>query len=540
VPGARRIDAPVGQLRSRLGLFALPQANVRVAVSLEQQSCIYVWGRPSHHQVRQRDLPAWCAAAVARQQFDLFRELLGTFVIVVDEPLKGRLTIVSDVLGIRPLFLTQQGSRFVFGSDVWTLFHAGLITPAVDYDAVGAWLAYGFNCTNGSLFEGVRRVPAGAAVVLERGRATTISYAPFEIDSRARTTEQAADDIHGIVSSDVETLLAEESRIVVPLSGGFDSRYLLALCKGHSAGIDVVNVRFSPQEGDVADRVADVLKVPVETLPVDRSVWDIYDEVHHFAADGFPISKFVTFCVAERFRNVPMVNGFMGDSLVRASNDRFAGKEEDDWRPDLAGALQQKYLAISTNLFRPEISSRILARSRLPMSDAVSRGGSKVFAWADLHLRQRHYISNNFLQHLDSSEAILPFYSWRLMAYKLAHAREAFSYQTYRRIFSRHFPLLAAVPHASELNTQRSQSPLAACSVRWARQLVRPLWTSDWLDLMSTPQCLSLVGLAASRLPSLNQRLAAIVEDAVFTCRRAYLLEQRARETHLKFEWGAL
>jgi hypothetical protein len=269
-------------------------------------------------------------------------------------------------------------------------------------------------------------------------------------------------------------------------------------------------------------------------------VWDIYEDVHHFMADGFPISKFVTHGIAQQFPAVPMVNGFMGDSLVRASNDRLDGQSEEAWCADLAGALQQKHLAISLNLFRPHVSSAILERARLPMTDVMSRAAGKAFAYADLYLRQRHYISNNFLQHLDVSEAVLPFYSWRLMAYKLAHSPVAFSPETYHRIFAQHYPQLADVPHASAVKTHQHQAPLPECAVRWARGLLTPLCRPDWLSLLSKRTCLTLIALGAARLPSMNQRLAPIVEDAVFTCRRIHLLERRVKNAGLRFEWGAL
>ena len=537
----RRLTPPGAGGHSGFALFASPRAGVRVVESAAYQSRVYLWGQPSHRGVRRMNLPEWCAAVVARQQFDRFRDLLGTFVLLVDEPVQGRVTMVTDVLGIRPLFTCRRPDGLVFGSSIWAMCDAGLVEPSIDYDAVSAWVAYGFNCTNGSLFGGVRRAPPGAAVVVETGRTTTVTYAACAIGTRPRTVEQAADDIHDIVSSDVETLLSEEPGVVVPLSGGYDSRYLLALSAGRSTRIEnVVNVRFSPAEGDIAARVAEALGVRLDTVRIDGSVWDIYDDVHHFTPDGFPISKFVTFCLARRHPSVPMLNGFLGDSLVRGSNDRFAGNDEDACGSNRAAVLQQKHLAISLNLFRPELASRILERARTPMIDAVARGGQQVFGWADLYLRQRCYIANNFLQHLDAAEAVLPFYSWQLIAYKLAHTRQAFGRRTYRHIFERHFPQLAAVPHASDVADGTPRAVVAACAVRWARELMVQLVRPGSLRAMSMPHCLPLIGLGASRLPGLTQHLAATVEDAVFTCRRLLLLEQRLERAGLAVDWDAV
>jgi hypothetical protein len=496
---------------------------------------------PAHCQVPRAGIPAWCAEVVAQRRFSRFRELLGTFVAIVDEPLEHRITFVSDVLGIRPMFIGQYRGQFVFGSDVWALQQAGVTAGECDYGAVSSWLAYGYNCTGASLFADLRRLPPGAAVVIQDGRVSDIPYVEFDTTGQARTGDRTSDDIHEIVSASMKALLAGQSRLTVPLSGGYDSRYLLALCLSAGAPIErIINVRFTGQEGEVAERVAAILNIPMETFPVDTSVWDLYDEVHHFVADGFPVSKFVTHCVARRYPDIPMINGFLGDSLIRGSNDRLNGQYDHERGGDLAGALQQKNLAISLNLFRPQMARRIQARSRVPMEDAVKKARGRVFGWADLHIRQRHYISNNFLQHLGLAEAILPFYSWPLMSYKMSHDYDGFNKDTYRRIFRNHFPALAEIPHASEMNHARQKIKLARCTRQWARHLFNPMRKKKWLDLLAKETCLPLVALGTSPLTSLSGRLSAIVEDAMLTCQRLYLLERRVKEANLDFDWSRI
>jgi hypothetical protein len=283
--------------------------------------------------------------------------------------------------------------------------------------------------------------------------------------------------------------------------------------------------------------------VSLQTVPVASSVWDLYDDVHHFTADGFPISKFVTYCVAQRYPDAPMVNGFLGDSLLRGSNDKVSGRSEEEWKGDLAGALQGKHFAISLNLFRHSIAKRIVARSRAPMEDAVQRGAGKVFGWTDLYLRQRCYISNNFLQHLGLSEALLPFYTWSLLSYKMQHDYSVFNRSVYRRIFAERFPSLAEIAHASDIKSTKATQPtkkIARCVRRWARDLVTPSWDLSRLDLLAKEVCVPLVMLAAVGVPLLRRRLNPIVEDAMLTVRRLDLLEQRVRRANVQLDWSRI
>ena len=221
-------------------LHAYPRTRLETFVSREHGSCVYLWGRPAHASVSSFDLPAWCAEIVARKRFDCFRELLGTFAAIVDEPQDGRITMVSDILGIRPMFVGRRDGRYVFGSDVWALHQAGASGGDCNYDAVSTWLAYGYNCTDGSLFSDLRRLAPGAATVLQDGRMEEIPYATLEVGDRIASVEQAAGDLHDIVAADVRILIAGQKDITVALSGGFDSRYLLALCV--SAGADLGRV----------------------------------------------------------------------------------------------------------------------------------------------------------------------------------------------------------------------------------------------------------------------------------------------------------
>jgi Glutamine amidotransferase domain len=536
-PGASEVCA--AHRAAQVRLCVSPRTHLRTAISEEHQACAYLWGTAVHGRVPRSEIPKWCIEVVTERRFSRFTELLGTFVVVVDEPQERRITIVSDVLGIRPLFITKHEGRFVFGSDVWALYEAGVASGEIDYDAVASWLAYRYNCTSGSLFADVRRLPPGRAVVIQDGQLTETTYATFEMGRSAQTGESAADEIHDIVEFTVKTVLAEEPRVTIPLSGGYDSRYLLASCMSARAGFDhVVNVRFTDQEGQVAEAVAYALNVPLETIRVDTSIWDIYEQAHHFMPDGFPITKFVTHCVADRYPDVPIVNGFLGDSLIRGSNDKCAGRYEHECQGDLADILQRRHFAISLNLFRPEVASGIEARSRVPMEEAVKSGRGRVFGWADLYLRQRYYISNNFLQHIGLAEAVLPFYTWPLLSYKMNGAYEVFNKDTYQGIFSRYFPTIAGIPHSSDLNRPKGRARRATTARRWAQRLLGPLFEKGRLNLLRRSTCVPLVIMGASRLTWRSTRIVPIVEDAILTCQRLYLLEERAREARLDLDWG--
>ena len=539
IDGAIPVEIPSSAYGAvpQVKVSAHPEGALQISFSKIHVAWVYVWGKPAHARISQLEIPEWCARVVANENYTYFQELLGTFVILIDEPQKKRLTIISDILGVRPLFLGKINGRLVFGSKVWPLYKAGIVSGEIDYDAVSAWISFGFNCSSGSLFTELKRIPPGTVVVIEHDQWKEIAYVQFEVDTFRPPIERIADELHEMVSSALGVLLAHVPQTTLALSGGYDSRYLLGLALALSkTDVRCVTVKNSLEEGITAQQVATTLKVPLEIIAGKDSLWDIYEEPHHFTADGFPITKFVTHLLAQRYPNVPMLNGYMGDSLIRGSKDTFQGKYEEEWKGDLVEVLFRKHLFVSFQIFRPEMAKRIEMRSRVPMEEAVRKGTQigKVFSWADFYFRQRLYISNNFLQHIDFSEAILPFYSWAILSYKMRYDCHLFGSNVYEQIFKKHFPELGSIPRAGASAVSQGSPTLkiSRCAMAWARSLLTPLCNKKNLTLLNKKYCIprSVAGMMGF------QRYESSIQNFY----RLYLLESEAKKAGVNFDWENL
>lgn len=528
------VTADVNRKDQQVNLFAGPHASLQSCYSKNYGAYCYIWGIPAHPLLSKAELPAWCIKAVVDKSYDRFREFTGTFIIVIDEPKEHRLTFISDVLGLRPMFLGRKNDRIVFGSQVWPLYYAGLSTSTIDYDAVSAWITYKYNCTDGSLFADLRRLPPGTVVVFQDGKQSQYRYAEFSPKQQRINTTRAADELHHIISANVKTILSHHPKISIALSGGYDSRYLLALIWSlTNASFECMNIDYLA-EGKIARRIGETLGVPLQSIPVDTSQWDLYDDVYHFMADGFPISKFLTYCIAQEYPGIPMTNGFLGDSLAPVSEDTHMGKYETELRGDLADILHFKNSNICSKILRKDIAHRIKIRSRVPAEQAVQEGSKigKVFAWFNFFYRLRYYTSNNFLQHLDITEALLPFYSYYTVAYKMEHDYRVFNRGIYHYIFQAYFPELAKIPHASDVQPKNFNTRVARCTKQWARHMLPICGNGKYLSVLkkkwSIP--LNLAGIAGLYRS----------EWAIFLFKRLYLFEKSARDAGLDFDWECI
>jgi hypothetical protein len=549
--GVPRVEVPTGDVSWQITMFADHDTCLQTFVSPEG-SCTYAWGIPAHPTVAKSEIAAWVTRVHASGEWHRFRELLGTFVIIIDEPRRRRVTFVDDVLGIRPLFVGHRAGRLVFGSDVWTMHRMGFTSGQIDYRALTSWIAFSCSYSGGTLFEDLRRLAPGTVTVFEDGRLSEQPYASFSTASRIPETEEAADDIHHIVSSTAQALFASNPSITLALSGGFDSRYLLALAlRNHVNIARLITVGYPSEEAEVARKVADVLGVTVEDLSTGDNEWDTFEEPYHFSADGFVIRKHLSYRIAQEAPGVPLANGFLGGIVVRGHDDTLAGKYESEWGSELAAALQSAYLLTSFDIFRDDIARRVGEGSRSILQDIVEEGRLRIgksLDWFNLYSRQRFYTSNNFLEHLGVSEALLPFYSWDLLQYKVSLPYRVFNDDVFLTIFRKQFPPLADIVHSDYLQKQRGRwdSPSSRIerwlsllrkrssktSARWARELLPVVRKGDWLSLLSRRRATLLLTAGLIRHP--------VAESSIFLMKRLHLLEERIRGEGLEFDWQRL
>lgn len=526
----------------------------------EHGAYAHVWGTVAHPEIQTSEIAGWVAQVIAERRYELLKDLLGYFIIFVEQPQQRRLSVMSDILGVRPLFYRRENERIIFGSDAWALHHAGLSSGEIDLDAVSSWILQGCNYTDKALFTDLRRLDPGAVVVFDGRNEEAIPYVRFQVADRKLSTHEAAEGIHAVMKPVCKALYASHKKLNVALSGGFDSRYCLAMALEFNADIEkVTTVSFTPEEGQIAAKVASALGLELETLPVEGSTWDIYDDVYHFTPDGFPITKFVTHCLAQRYPGLPMVNGYLGGPLLRSYE--FKNFKEPRGKVDWPTLLLEKnfYVADPIRLgrwFGEEFTRHVFRRARNAMATAIDKGAytDRLLSWADLYFAQPRYYANNMLQHLCLTEAILPLYSHALIAFKLEHHPSVLSQEVCVDIFRTYFPAVAPFPHAHELElkaaARRKATALgrltdfptvARCTSKWARQLLPEMIKSD--SLSGLQKKLTVVYTLASTsyyLQRCSHRMAESSEAAMFNFERFYLLEKRCRDAGLNLSWESI
>jgi asparagine synthase (glutamine-hydrolysing) len=175
----------------------------------------------------------------------------------------GKLTLVRDRFGIKPLYLRRGPRQLSFASEIRAFSRDGLGTPAVDPGFVASYLSQGYVPSPRTAFRDVVKLPPATllTVDLATGAETETRYyelCPENLDG------SSDDDLAGALRERLDGAIARHLIADVPmgifLSGGLDSSALTTFACRHSPQpLDTFSIGFSASDrGDETRFAAEV------------------------------------------------------------------------------------------------------------------------------------------------------------------------------------------------------------------------------------------------------------------------------------------
>ncbi|HPE81254.1 MAG: amidotransferase 1, exosortase A system-associated [Sedimenticolaceae bacterium] len=260
---------------------------------------------------------AWGSQCVQR--------LRGMFAFAIWDQKRRHLFLARDRLGIKPLYYALlPNGHFVFGSELKALLPHPALPRERDPMAIEDYFAYGYIPEPRTIFSGVRKLPPGHTLLIEKGQTLlprTNQYwdIPFT-DSGLATQDSAQSELIGRLREAIDIRLVAEVPLGAFLSGGVDSSAIVALMAGLvdqpiktcSIGFDVPEFDETAYALAVAERYhtdhrTDTVKADDFAL-VDRLGW-LFDEPF---ADSSAMPTYRV-CEAARKRVTVALSGDGGD-----------------------------------------------------------------------------------------------------------------------------------------------------------------------------------------------------------------------------------
>ncbi|CDW94102.1 MULTISPECIES: asparagine synthase (glutamine-hydrolyzing) [unclassified Thiomonas] len=379
-----------------------------------------------------------------REGLGFLPRLNGMFAIAIwdgRDPENPRLHLVRDRIGVKPLFVHDDGRQVLFGSEIKAVLAALPGRPALDLPALQHYLAYNYVPPPFTLFAGVRHVMPGTVLTVDGAGSHTRRWWSLAEQTPAPQTFSAwQEEFLDLLDDAVRLRLRADVPFGAFLSGGVDSSTVVALMARHvreparTFCIGFPDPRFdeSPYAREAAQRFGATHRERiVQPDMLDdwaRALWHC-DQPHGDAS--FMPTRSVSQLAVQDVKVV--LTGDGGDELF-AGYDKYASFMADPALRDLPAADFARHYVEHTGLFGAQARAALLQpwlRAKLADVDSERDVAAPWFEQAShfdrvnqmLFLDMMLLLPGNNLVKPDrmgmsvSLEARTPFLDWRLMEF---------------------------------------------------------------------------------------------------------------------------
>ena len=378
-----------------------------------------------------------------REGIGCLRRLNGMFAIAIDDAREDALYLARDRIGVKPLFVQDDGQRMLFGSEPKALWPAlGGRKPGMCLEAIHHYLTFNYIPAPWTAYEGVRHVMPGTWQKVTRGRhvQTQRWWSLADQHEQDHRFDAWAEEFMALLDDATRIRLRADVPFGAFLSGGVDSSTIVGLMARHvKEPIKTFCIGFEDpryDESAFALQAAQRFGCQHTSEVAELNMLARWPQVlHHLDQPHGDASFMPTLRVSElAAKHVKVVlTGDGGDELF-AGYDKYA---QFFARPDALAlpqaAFERSYFD-SISLFSPEAKAALYrpeVRAQLASIDSFSAAAQPWFAEAQhfdrinqvLCLDMQLLLSGNNLVKPDrmgmavSIEARTPFLDWRMMEF---------------------------------------------------------------------------------------------------------------------------
>ncbi|MDQ6616338.1 MAG: asparagine synthase (glutamine-hydrolyzing) [Actinomycetota bacterium] len=294
----------------------LSKLGVRFRSSTDTEVVLEAWRR-------------WGPAALER-----FR---GMFALALYEEASGRLILVRDQLGIKPLFFLRRGRGVVFASELKAVVAAVGPELRIDPCALVASMLYYWIPDQRCALHGVEKLPPGTWVEFHPDGTSALHHYWRVAEVAEKAAAGPPEDLSAVVQQSIAAHMVADVPVSTFLSGGLDSSIVTVLAQRTDPAIDAYTITFRaedqrmeamPDDAAYARVVASKFGIKLHEIEIAPDVVDmlprIVDVLDEPIGDPAAINT-VLICEAARAAGVKVLLSGMGaDELFAGYRKHFA------------------------------------------------------------------------------------------------------------------------------------------------------------------------------------------------------------------------
>jgi asparagine synthase (glutamine-hydrolysing) len=162
---------------------------------------------------------------------DFVHRLRGMFGLALYDRARGRLLLVRDRIGIKPLYYRDDGRRVVFGSEIKAMLAHPDVEASPDLTAVSQFLSLKYAPAPRTFFAGIKALPPGHLMTVDHTGVNVKRYwdVSFARDGAAHDDAWYGDRLRKMLRDAMSVHLRSDVPFGAFLSGGVDSSLVVAL-----------------------------------------------------------------------------------------------------------------------------------------------------------------------------------------------------------------------------------------------------------------------------------------------------------------------
>jgi asparagine synthase (glutamine-hydrolysing) len=241
----------------------------------------------------------------------LLPRLNGMFAFALFDASLQILFLARDRLGVKPLHYTKLADGSIaFASELKGLLANPAVRREPSLQAVEDYFALGYIPDDACLVAGVKKLPAGSCLLLERGKVEPAPVIWWDVDFTQRTTAAARDveeQMRSHLRDGVTSRMVSDVPLGAFLSGGVDSSTVVALmAEASPKAVQTCTIGFDSAAHDET-RYADLIAKRFATSHRKRTV----------AADDFPAIDVLAHAFDEPFADASALPTYRVCQLAR-------------------------------------------------------------------------------------------------------------------------------------------------------------------------------------------------------------------------------
>jgi asparagine synthase (glutamine-hydrolysing) len=292
---------------------------------------------------------------------DFLEHVNGMFAFALWDARRQRLILGRDRLGIKPLYVCNDGRRLVFASEAKAILNVPGVSTSLDESALAAYLSLGYVPAPQSMFLGIRKLPPATLLVVDDQGAHERRYwrMPERVDSRPDEATWVRRVRDGIEEA-VRKQMVSDVPIGAFLSGGIDSSAVVAFMSAHTdrpvktyaIGFDGGDAEAFYNELPYARRVAALFGTDHHEIVVRPDVVTLLPRLLWHMDEPIADSAFITTFLVSEFarRDVTVILSGVGGDELFAGYRRYLGNHYQRRFGRLPQPLRRAMAAVGSRL----------------------------------------------------------------------------------------------------------------------------------------------------------------------------------------------